>query len=202
MAGEDIISELLEYLKRAGPTNTFRLASVIGMERDQLLGILKKLEEKQAIRFECGNAVFIKFISEEKPKPAEITKTSFAPKKRVKRKPQKSKALQLLQTENTRLHRKLLALKETLKELEKKAHARPKTITKTITRTVVKKVPVVKTVVKRIPAPRSQKKEKKIKPKKLKKKSKKFKVPKFKFKVPKFKFLKSIKQLKKPEFVK
>src|SRR3989344_9380026 len=102
MVGEDVVHKILEYLKKKGPTNTFRLSSVMGMERDQVIKVLKRLEEKQAIRFEYGNAVFLKFISEEKTKPIEskpfeTTKISSAPKK-VKR---KSKALQLLQTENT-----------------------------------------------------------------------------------------------------
>ncbi len=214
MAGEDIIGEILVYLKKAGPTNTFRLSSVMGLERDKLLHILKRLEEKQAIKFECGKAIFIKFISREEPQPAEITKTSPKSEKRVKRKPAKSKALQLLQTENTQLQKKLSGLKETVKELEKKATARPKTITRTVTKTVVKKVPMIKTVVKRIfvhPSPLPPKKEKKNKktPKlkqKLKKlkTSKKFRLPKIKlpkFEFPKFTFIKNIKQLKKPEFI-
>ena len=201
MVGEDIIiSKLLEYLKRAGPTNTFRLASVIGMERDQLLGILKKLEEKQAVRFEYGNAVFIKFVSEEKSRPVEITKTSFAPKKRAKRKSQKSKALQLLQTENKQLQGKLLELKETVKELEKKTRVRPKTITKTLTKTVIKKVPVTKIVVKKVPVVKTVVKRIHLSSKIKKKIKEKLKSKKFKF--PKFTFMKNIKKIKKPEFIK
>ncbi len=208
MVGEDIISEVLEYLKKAGPTNTFRLASVMGIDRAKLLNLLKKLEEIQAIQFEHGNAVFLKFVSEEKPKskPAEIEKPSPHPEQKIKTKSVKSakqKALQLLQTENTHLKGKLSELKETVKELEKKASARPKTITRTViekvpvTKTIIKKVPVIKTVVKKIfvrPSSLPAKKEKELTVKK--------KLKLFSFKLPKFTFLKNIKKIKEPEFVK
>ena len=196
MVGEDVVYKILDYLEKKGPTNTFRLASVIGMERDQLIKVLKRLEEKQAIRFEYGNALFLKFISEEKAKPIEskpleTTKLSSAPPKKVKR---KSKALQFLQTENTQLQRKLSELKETVKELGKKASARPKT--RTVTKTIIRKVPVIKTVVKKIYlSPRKKKKNGKKPTIK-----KKFKLPSFK--LPKFTFMKNIKQLKEPEFAK
>src|SRR3989344_5934788 len=108
MVGEDVVYKILDYLEKKGPTNTFRLASVMDMERDQLIKVLKRLEEKQVIRFEYGKAIFLKFISEEKPKPikskpTETTEIFPAPQKKVER---KSKALQLLQTENTQLQRK------------------------------------------------------------------------------------------------
>lgn len=195
--GEDVISKILDYLEKAGPTNTFRLSSVMSIDRAKLLSLLKKLEEKQAIRFEHGNVVFIKFVSGETPKPTEVKEPSFQPQKIAARKPAKPKALQLLQTENTQLQLKLSKLKETVKELEKKAHARPKTITRTITKTVVKKVPVIKTMVKRIfvhPSPLPAKKEKEPTIKK------KLKLPSFK--LSQFTFMKNIKKLKEPEFVK
>ena len=211
MGGEDVVYKILDYLEKKGPTNTFRLASVMGLERDQLIKILKRLEEKQALRFEYGNAIFLKFISEEKPKPVEskptkITKVSSAPPKKAKR---KSKALQLLQTENTQLQRKLSELKETVKELERKASARPKTIIRTVTKTVVKKVPVTKTIIRKVPVIKTVVKRIHIPPppskknKKTEKEStgkKKFKLPAFK--LPQFTFMKNIKQLKKPEFAK
>ena len=211
MVGEDVVHKILEYLKKKGPTNTFRLSSVMGMERDQLIKVLKRLEEKQAIRFEYGKALFLKFISEEKPKPIESKPTATAkvfsaPPKRAKR---KSKALQFLQTENTQLQRKLSELKETVKELERKASARPKTIIRTVTKTVVRKVPVIKTIIRKVPviktvvkrirpAPLPSKKNKKTEKESTGKK--KFKLPSFT--LPKFTFMKNIKQLKKPEFVK
>lgn len=204
--GEDIISEILEYLKKAGPTNTFRLASVMGVDRAKLLNLLKKLEERGVIGFERGNAIFIKFISGEKPKSVEIKEVSLPSKSKVKRKPAKSKALQSLQTENTQLQKKLLELKATVKELEKKATARPKTITRTITKTIVRKVPVTKTIIRKVPVVKtvvkrihlSHKKEKKTKKEPTVKK--KFKLPSFK--LPKFTFMKNIAKLKEPEFMK
>ena len=208
MVGEDVVYKILDYLEKKGPTNTFRLASVIGMERDQLIKVLKRLEEKQAIRFEYGNALFLKFISEEKPKPieprpTETAKVFSALPKRVKR---KSKALQFLQTENAQLQRKLSKLKETVTELERKARAHPKTITRTITKIVVKKVPVTKTIIKKVPAIKTVVKRIHLSLRKKKKNGKKpivkkkFKLPSFK--LLKFTFMKNIKQLKEPEFAK
>lgn len=198
MAGEDINIEVLGYLKEKGSTNTFRLASVMGMDRAKLLSLLKKLEEKGAIRFEHGNAVFIKFVSEEKTekpksKPIEIKISSSHPEcevkrkeHQVKRKSAKSKALQLLQIENKQFQRKVVQLGETIKELERKASAAPKTITKTITKTIIRKVPVTKTIIKKIPVPCAPPLSRK----------------KGKFEFPKLSFLKNIKKLKKPEFIK
>lgn len=206
ISDEDSISEILKYLEKAGPTNTFRLSSVIGIDRAKLLSLLKTLEEKQAIRFEYGNAAFIKFVSEEQLKPTEIEKPSSHPEQKIKTKSVKSakqKALQLLRTENTRLKGKLSELKETVKELEKKASARPKTITRTVikkvpvTKTIIKKVPVVKTVVKKIfvrPSSLPAKKEKELTVKK--------KLKLLSFKLPQFTFLKNIKKIKEPKFVK
>lgn len=187
MVGESIIEEILTYLEKKGPTNTFRLASVIGMERYQLLNILKKLEEKQAVKFEYGNVIFLKFVSEEISKPVEVQKISLTSEKVVRRKPAKSKVVQLLQTENKQLQGKLSELKETIKELEKKASAHPNTIIKTITKIRIKKVPVIK----KIPVPSLKKREKKVKEK-----------PKVKRKFKLFTFLKKLKIIKKPKFVK
>jgi len=215
---EDIINEVLGYLKEKGPTNTFRLAGDIGLERHKLLHILEKLEEKGIVGFKHGLAMFLEFPAEEeeKPKPVEIKVSSPKLKKKVKpkktrpkRKP--AKAWQVLQTENKQLKEKLLEVEETMIKLEKKASAVPKTI--------IKKVPVVKTIIKKVrvvkeipvpPAPKKKKKVKrKIKKRKVKKKKskdkskiKKVKKTSKKFKFPKFTFMKNIKQLKKPEFAK
>lgn len=217
MMDENIIKDVLTYLKKAGPTNTFRLATETGLERAKLLNLLKKLEEKQAVKFECGNAIFIKYISEEKLNPTKIKEPS-KPKKKiknkqqikkvksvVKRKPATPKALQLLQTENIQLKEKLTKLEETIKELEKKAIARPKTIirTRTITKTVVKKVPVTKTVIKKIFIPLCLPPKKVEKSEETKEKVwEKLKTYSKKFKIPNFKLLEKIKQLKRPEFAK
>ncbi len=211
MVGEDIINEILEYLKKAGPTNTFRLASVMDVDRAKLLSLLKKLEERGALEFERGNAIFIKFISGEKPKSVEIKEASPPSESKVKRKPVKPKALQLLQTENTQLQGKLLELKATVKELEQKAHARPKTITRTVTKTIIKKVPVTKTIIRKVPIVKTVVKRIHVpsssSPQKEEKKTEKESIIKLKFKLPtfqlpKFIFMKNIKKLKKPEFTK
>lgn len=184
--------QILDYLKKEGPTNSFRLAHKLRIDRYKLLNILKKLEEKQAIRFKHGNAIFIKFISEEKPKPTKIKEPSSKAKEmvklKVKRKPGKPKALEFLQIENKQLREKLAESEDIIKELGKKASARPKTITRTITKTIIKKVPVIKTVIKRIPLPPKQEK-------KIQEQSKKRL-----FKLPKFDLMAGIKNLKIPKF--
>ena len=207
MVSVDIINEILEYLKKEGPTNTFRLARDIGLERHKLLNLLEKLEKKGAIEFKHGLAIFLEFPAEEKPKPAEIKESSPKPKKKVKpkktkpkRKPAKPQAWQFFQAENKQLKEKLLEVEETMKKLEKKANAVPKTITKTI----IKQIPITKTVIKKVsaPLPRKKKKNKRKTKKKIKRDISKKKSKIRKFKLPKFKFMKNIKQLKKPEFAK
>jgi len=196
MVSVDIINEILEYLKKEGPTNTFRLARDIGLERHKLLNLLEKLEKKGAIEFKHGLAIFLEFPAEEKPKPAEIKESSPKPK----RKPAKPQAWQFFQAENKQLKEKLLEVEETMKKLEKKANAVPKTITKTI----IKQIPITKTVIKKVsaPLPRKKKKNKRKTKKKIKRDISKKKSKIRKFKLPKFKFMKNIKQLKKPEFAK
>ncbi len=157
MAGEDITSEVLKYLKEEGPTNTFRLTRMMGLERNRLLTLIGKLEEKEAVKFERGNVIFLKFLPEGKA----ITKASSEPRKEatpIKLEPssEKLKIKEFLQTENLRsenkqLQRKVSQLGEAMKELERKASAAPKTITKTVTRTIIKKVPVTKTIIKKVP---------------------------------------------------
>ncbi len=194
MVGEDRVSELLEYLKKAGPINTFRLASVMNLERSKLLQIIGRLEEKEAVKFERGNVIFLKFPSEEKPVKTILPKLEKkkTEKAAVKR-PVEQKLLQIIQTENAQLQGKVSELKETVKELEKKASVRPKTITRTVTKTIIKKVPVTKTIIKKILVPhRPLKKKGREKPK----------AKPMKFRLPRFKLLGNITRLRKPEFIK
>lgn len=211
MEDENLTKDTLEYLKGEGPTNTFKLSSEMGLERSKLLNLLKKLEEKQAVRFEHGNVIFLKFPSEEKPKSTKVKKFLPAPKEKVERKPAEPKVLQLLQTENKQLKEKLL-------EIKKKRVSPPKTITKII----IKKIPaskrlknkllelektielleqkaatpkvITKTIIKKVPVIKN----------KGRLKIPKFKLPKIKrkFKLLEFKLLKNVKQLRKPEFAK
>lgn len=168
MAGENINSgvnsEILKYLKEEGPTNTFRLTRMMGLERNKLLTIIGKLEEKEAVKCERGNVIFLKFLSTEKPVKAvapllslpeqqknEQAAARTPAKRKLAKPPVKSKALLLLQAENKQLQQKVWRLGETVKELEEKASAAPKTITRTVTKSIIKKVPVVKTIIKKVP---------------------------------------------------
>lgn len=183
--------QILEYLKKEGPTNSFRLAHKLKTDRYKLLNIIQKLETKGALSIKGGVVQFLKFPREEKPKPVKIKEPSPKPKKKAefkaRRKPGKPKVLEFLQIENKQLRERLAGTEDIIKELEKKASAHPKIVTRIITKTVIKKVPVIKTVVKRIPFPLKQ--EKKIQEQT---KKKWFKFPKFEFggiknlKIPKF----------------
>ncbi len=225
MVGEDINSEILKYLKEEGPTNTFRLTRMMGLERNKLLTLIGKLEQKEAVKCERGNVIFLKFpsiSSIEKPVKAisrlpeqkNIEQAATIEKrvveKRVQaaiRKPAQPKALLQLQAENKQLQRKVWQLGETMKELEQKAQAAPKTITKTVTKTIIKKVPVTKTVIKKVPviktvvrrvSPRIP-----VPPPPAESKIwEQLKAHSEQFKHSGFKLLENMKQLREPEFMK
>ena len=66
MVAEDVVNKVFEYLKKHGQTNTFRLATELGIDRHELLNIVKRLREKQAIEIRSGIARFLKFPRKEK----------------------------------------------------------------------------------------------------------------------------------------
>lgn len=191
MSEEDIQQELLKYLKEQGPTNTFSLSSKFEIDRDKLLTIAKNLEKEQAVKFERGNIVFLKFPRKE---AAEAKKPVLKPKVGGRLQRERLQILEV-QKENKRLREKLQELeashvrrveelKEEIKELEQKA-ATPKIVRKII----IKKVPV-----------KVKKQEKKYEQKKPGAKIKMPKFPKFKIKIPKLKsnLLKKIQRFKIP----
>ena len=217
--------EILEYLKKNGPANTFRLARTLSIDRGHLLDIIERLEAKGAVTVRSGMVQFLQFLREERvisePKKE-------APHAKLEPSNEKSKIREFVQSENLKsenklLKEKLLGLESSMKELEKKASAHPKTITRIVTKTVIKKirsppkiitrivtknVPIIKTVVKRIPSPKQPGKIRE-QTQKIKVKIQRFKFPKFKLmngikklKLPKSKLLESIQKLKKPEFLK
>ena len=157
MVSEDAATKVLEYIKKHGQTNTFRLASELGVDRSRILNIVEKLEEKEAVEVRSGIVFFLKFPRKEKKAVKKVAK----PKKKARR---KSNALEDLKAENKRLKEKLLELeankerqtsiknkkireqdeqienlKKTIKEVQK---APPKIITRTKVKEVVKRVPV------------------------------------------------------------
>lgn len=190
--------EILEYLKKQGSANTFRLARKLGIDRHQLLNIIERLEAKGAVAVRSGMVQFLRFLPEEKKEaPPRIPK----PKENVPS--AKPKVLETLQSENKLLKEKLTELKGTIQELEQKASAHPKTIIRNITKTVVKKVPVIKTVIKEVPVIKTViKKIPVTQPPFTKKAWQKLKTQSKEFKITGLKLLDNIQQLKKPEFVK
>ncbi len=52
---------MLEYLKKFGPTNTFKLAKDLDADRYELLNAIEKLKEEGSIEFKYGTASFVRF---------------------------------------------------------------------------------------------------------------------------------------------
>lgn len=190
MVTEDATNRILEYLKKQGQANTFRLARELGIDRHKILDIIRRLEEKEAIEFKSGMIRFLKFPAKERKiakRQIEIKKVLPKQKKKVERKKAKAKPtiLESIKAENKKLRERLWGLEttvkrysnikkklqETIKELEKKARS-----PKIIRRTIVKKIPV------------------KVKEKVIEAKPKKFKLPRFNI-------MKNIQQLRTPEFI-
>lgn len=165
MALEDGVQAVLKYLREAGPTNTFRLARQLGVERGKVVCILRKLEEKEAVELKTGIAKFLKFPSEEKADRAEKALPKEKTRRITKRAAAKHKAsaTKKLHAENEMLRVRVSELETgyaaksrqlrnqsdciekletTVKALQQKAKARPKVITKTIVKKVIQKVPV------------------------------------------------------------
>ncbi len=137
---------ILDYLKKYGRTNTFRLARHLRIERHKLLDILKTLKEKKAIEFKGGTVELIKLpqkeekVAEEKPSELKIPRIEKIPKTKVKpkkikhrkRKPKEikhkkrevSKISENLQEENKNLKEELSGLKEEISGLTEKFNAK------------------------------------------------------------------------------
>src|SRR3989338_2044834 len=123
---EDVQRQVLEYLKKKGHTNTFRLARELSIDQHKLLNVIKELHEKQAIEIRYGNVSFLKFPSKEKKAKIEVKKVLSATKIRAKsnelsaqksRFREKTKLLGSLQYENKELKEKLSELESGIKRL-------------------------------------------------------------------------------------
>ena len=131
MAIEDTPNRVLEYLKK-GPTNTYKLASELGIDRHKILSILKELGKKQLIEFKSGIVRFLKSPVKEKKvlkKLVEVKKAYSKPKKEVEYKTKKTLQKLLLksianrklsivkdiQAENKEFKERLLALEASIK---------------------------------------------------------------------------------------
>ncbi|MDP3027717.1 MAG: hypothetical protein Q8N63_08485 [Nanoarchaeota archaeon] len=143
MVNENSKDSILEYLQKNGATNTFKLAHVLDIKRDILLGILKNLEKQELVRIITGKVEFLSYpLSKEKKKP-KVSK-------------EKSE-IQTLQEEAEK--QKLYA--EKLKAQIKKLEQRPQ---KVITRTIIKEAEPIKS------KQEKRRKRKKIKEAKIKSK--------------------------------
>lgn len=145
MADKEVYA-ILDYLKKYGRTNTFRLARQLRIERHKLLDVLKILKEKKAIEFKSGIVELVKFlpkekkVAEEKPPEVKTLKVKKIPKIKVKpkkvkhrkRKPKeikhkKREVLKIsenLQEENKNLKEELSGLKEEISGLTEKFNAK------------------------------------------------------------------------------
>lgn len=121
---DNVYSKVLEYLKKEGQVNTFRLAREVGIERHKILNIIKKLEEKGALEFKTGKVKFLKFPSKEKKAKIEVKKALSATKIRAKSNElsaqrgklrEKTKLLGSLQYENKKLKDEVSELESGIK---------------------------------------------------------------------------------------
>ncbi len=228
MAIEDAQNQVLGYLKKKGQSNTFRLARELGIERNIIFSIIKKLEEKKAIELKHGNARFLKFPSVKIPAKTEVKKAPSAPKIKVKSRElsaqkaklhEKIRLLGSLQYENKELKEKLSELEGSIKrrlytksrkfreqaehieKLEKRMGVlkqKAKVPPKVITKKIVVPKVITKTIVKRV--------IKKVPVEVIKKvyvKVKESEAKQKKFILPKFNLpgIKNIQEFKKPEFL-
>ncbi|MDP3027315.1 MAG: hypothetical protein Q8N63_06410, partial [Nanoarchaeota archaeon] len=121
MVDENPEYSILEYLKKNGATNTFKLAHVLEIKRDKLLKILKTLEEQGLVKITTGKAEFL----------------SYSPsREKKKQKPKVSKEKSEVQTLQEEVKKQKLYA-EKLKAQIKKLEQRPQ---KVITRTIIKDV--------------------------------------------------------------
>lgn len=142
MVNENSKDSILEYLQKNGATNTFKLAHVLEIKRDKLLGILKNLEKQELVRIITGKAEFLSYSPSREKK-----KLEFSEKSKIE-KPQEEKENQKLYAEK---------LKAQIKKLEQRP---PKVITKTITKEAKPKI-ITKTIIKDVKPIKTKRKKKK-----------------------------------------
>ena len=147
MVDENSKDSILEYLQKNGAANTYKLAHVLDIKRDILLGILKNLEKQELVRIITGIVEFLSY-------PSSKEKKKQKPKVVVSK--EKSE-VQILQEEIEKQKSYTEKLKAQIKELEQ----RPQ---KVITKTIIKEAKPIKIKRKR---KREKIKEAKIKPKKI-----------------------------------
>ena len=199
---------ILEYLKKQGQTNTFRLASELGIDRHKILKIIGKLEKKHLIEFKSGT---VKFPEKDK-KAAKIVAVKMAPSKQERKivhkikkathRNIKLKVIENLQAENKMFKEKLLGLETRIKsqsyyknkvrnqnvqieQLERKIKVLQQKVKspKIIGKVIIKKVPI------KMEEATTEQGNEEIK-------SKKFKLPKLNIN-----WIKNIQQLRMPEFI-
>ncbi|MDP2950847.1 MAG: helix-turn-helix domain-containing protein [bacterium] len=197
-------NRILEYLKKQGPTNTFRLARGLGIDRHEVLKIIKTLQEKGIIELKSGIVSLLKFPAREIriTKPVKVEKAPKKHKKRIKhitkKKPGVKREPKLVEEKSKLIEDvqdKYKKIEERLSELEKQSSDKSKILLSEASQLDnlknhidnlekdLKKLSstppkiIRKTIIKREAVPVEIKKEPKFK----------FKLPKFKLKMPKLK---------------
>ena len=176
MVNKNFGHSILEYLQKNGAANTFKLAHILGIKRDRLLGILKNLEDQELVKIVTGKVEFLSYpLSKEKKKQ----------KPRVVAQKEKSE-VQVPKEELEKQKLYIEKLKAQIKKLEQKPPIEP----------IVEKVKIEKVK----PKPRKEKELLKVKPEKRKikltkkkplpKRKKLKKTKKIKLKLPKLKMSK------------
>jgi len=189
---------ILEYLQKNGAANTFKLAHVLGVKREKLLGILKNLEEQGLVKIVTGKVEFLSY-------PASKEKKRQKPKIVL---PKEKSEVQLPKEEVEKQKLYIEKLEAQIKKLKQKPQTKP--VVEKVKTEEIKPKPKRKKKIKikeakpKIEKPKKRKKPlPKPKPKKAKKIKKiKFKLKLPKLKIPKFNIKKSLKFFKIKKFVK
>ena len=127
MVNENPEDNILEYLQKNGAANTFKLAHVLEIKRDKLLGILKNLEERELVKITTGKVEFLSY-------PTSKEKKKQKPKVVI---PKEKSEIQILQEQAEKQKLYTEKLKDQIKKLEQ----RPQ---KVITRTIIKEAKPIK----------------------------------------------------------
>ncbi len=126
MVQKDSLRDILEYLKRSGSINTFKLARGLSLERNRLLNIIRRLAAEGLVEFKSGTVKFLQFPKQAKVKLPKAKKSFPAMQKKIKKTKRmhsktptpedESNLLKDIQAENEKLKQKLSGLETNFRE--------------------------------------------------------------------------------------